>query len=137
MSSTQWGPVVVKVGQLHQRLDAGEASRGGEPRVCVSGDQMAGGGHLCDVDACLHRVVVVVGPGVAGVVANDVLGGCQRSGELGVVAMMAVVARVWHLHALCGMGRKLGTTAGPLDGRRHIGGEHRRRCMRASSRRRV
>ena len=77
------GQIPSQWGQTDRRLDAGEASRGGEPRVCVSGDQTAGGGHLRDADARPHRVVVAAGPGVAGVVAGDDLGGRRSSDEVG------------------------------------------------------
>ena len=76
-------------GQPHRRLDAGEANRGGEPRVCISGDQTAGGGHLRDAGGLARRVVQALGAGVAGVVAGVDLGGRRSSGELGVDATVA------------------------------------------------
>ena len=75
---------MVKVGQLHRRLDASEASSGGEPRVFVSGDQTAGGGHLCDAGGLVRRVVQALGAGVAGVVAGVDLGGRRSSGRSGL-----------------------------------------------------
>ena len=76
-----------------------------------------------------HRVVVVVGPGEAGVVAGVDLGGRRSSGELGVDATVGRVARAGHLRALRGAGRKLSTTAGPLGRWRHGGGAcGRARC---------
>jgi len=114
-------------GQTHRQLDAGEASCGGEPRVFVSGDQTAGRGHLCDADARPHRVVVAVGPRVAGVIAGDDLGGRRSPSELGVDATVAGEARARHLRTLHSTGRELSMTARPLGGRRHVGGGHRRR----------
>ena len=40
-------------------------------RDSSSGDQMAGGGHLRVADARPHLLVMVVGPGVVGIVAGD------------------------------------------------------------------
>ena len=136
-SVTLGGQILGQPGLIHRRLDAGEARRGGEVRDSSSGDRMAGGGHLRDADELAHRVVVAVGPGVAGVVAGVVLGGRRSSGELGVDATVAREARAGHLRALRGAGRKLSTTDGPLGGRRLVGGGHRRRRVRASKVRRL
>ena len=54
-----------------------------------------------------------------------------------VDATMAGEARAGHLCALRGAGRELSTTAGPLGGRRLVGGGHRRRRVRASKVRRL
>ena len=59
---------MVKVGQTHRRLDAGEASRGGEPRVLPTGLGLARGAQLRDADARPHPTVWWRGRGVAGVV---------------------------------------------------------------------
>ena len=73
----------VKLAGVDLGLVAGKARDGGGVRVSSSSDQMAGGGHLRDADTRPRRVVAVVGPGVAGVVACVDLGGRWRSGELG------------------------------------------------------
>ena len=44
---------------------------------------------------------------------------------------MAGEARARHLRVPGSAGRKLSTTAGPLGGRRHVGGGHRRRRVSA------
>ena len=97
-----------------------------------SGDQMAGGGHLRDAGTRPRRVVAAVGPGMAGVITGVDLGGRRSSGELGVDATVARVARAGHLRALRGAGRELSTTAGPIGGRRYVGDEHKRWPVRAS-----
>ena len=51
-----------------------------------SNDQKGGGGHPHVARDEPHPVVVVVGHGVAGNGADDDLGGCRSSGELGLVA---------------------------------------------------
>ena len=96
-------------------------------RFPSSGDQMAGGGRLRDAGTCPRRVVAAAGPKMAGVVTGIDRGGRRSSGELGVDATMAGEARARHLRVLGSAGRKLSTTAGPLGGRRHVGGDHRRR----------
>ena len=100
-------------------------------RVSSSGDQMAGGERLRDAGARPRRVVAAAGPKMAGVVTGVERGGRRSSGELGVDATVAGEARARHLHALRSAGRKLSTTAGPLGGRRHVGGGHRRRQVSA------
>ena len=52
-------------------------------------------------------MVVVVGPGVARVVAGVDLGGCRSLGELGAEATSGEAARAGHLRALRRVGRKL------------------------------
>ena len=61
---------MVKVGQTHRRLDAGEASRGGEPRVLPTGLGLARGAQLRDADARPHPTVVVARPGTSSAVAE-------------------------------------------------------------------
>ena len=56
---------MVKVGQTCRRLDAGEASRGGEPWVCVSGDKTVGRGHLKGAGAHPHPARHVAAAGTA------------------------------------------------------------------------
>ena len=70
MSWTQGGPAVVKVGQTHRRLDAGEASRGGEPRVLPTGLGLAREAQLRDADARPHPTVVVARPGTSSAAAE-------------------------------------------------------------------
>ena len=96
-------------------------------RVSSSGDQMAGGERLRDAGARPRRVVAAAGPKMAGVVTGVERGGRRSSGELGVDATVAGEARARHLRVPGSAGRKLSTTAGPLGGRRHVGGDHRRR----------
>ena len=118
------------LGQLagvNPRLVAGGARDGGGVRFPSSGDQMAGGGRLRDAGTRLHRVVAAAGPKMAGVVTGIDRGGRRSSGELGVDATVAGEARAGHLRVPGSAGRKLSTTAGPLGGRRHVGGDHRRR----------
>ena len=88
---------------------------------------MAGGGRLRDAGTRPRRVVAAAGPKMAGVVTGIDRGGRRSSGELGVDATVAGEAHARHLRALGSAGRKLSTTAGPLGGRRHGGGDHRRR----------
>ena len=132
MSLTQGGQTPGQPRLTRRRLDAGEARRGDEVGDSSSGDHMAGGGHLRDTGTLPRRLMAVDGPGVAGVISGVDLGGHRSSGELGVDATVGGAARAGHLLSLCGAGRKLSTTAGPLGGRRHVGGEHRRRRVRAS-----
>ena len=96
-------------------------------RFPSSGDQMAGGGRLRDAGTRPRRVVAAAGPKMAGVVTGIDRGGRRSSGELGVDATVAGEARARHLRVPGSAGRKLSTTAGPLGGRRHVGGDHRRR----------
>ena len=86
---TGGGPTVVNVGQTHRRLDAGEASRGGEPRVLPTRLGLARGAQLRDADARPHPTVVVVRPGSGRSGAGDELGGGRSSIELGLVAAVA------------------------------------------------
>ena len=109
------------------RLVAGGARDGGGVRFPSSGDQMAGGGRLRDAGARPRRVVAAAGPKMAGVVTGVERGGRRSSGELGVDATVAGEARAGHLRVPGSAGRKLSTTVGPLGGRRHVGGDHRRR----------
>ena len=88
---------------------------------------MAGGERLRDAGARPRRVVAAAGPKMAGVVTGVDRGGRRSSGELGVDATVAGEARAGHLRVPGSAGRKLSTTAGPLGGRRHVGGDHRRR----------
>ena len=88
---------------------------------------MAGGGRLRDAGTRPRRVMAAAGPKMAEVVTGVDLGGRRSSGELGVDATMAGEARARHLRALRSAGRELSMTAGPLGGRRHVGGGHRRR----------
>ena len=76
-------------------------------------------------------MVVVAGPVVARVIAGDDFGGSQSSGELRAEGTASEAARARHQQALRGVGIKRGTTAGPLSGRGHVGGEHRRRRVRS------
>ena len=96
-------------------------------RFPSSGDQMASGGRLRDAGTRPRRVVAAAGPKMAGVVTGIARGGRRSSGELEVDATVAEEARARHLRALGSAGRKLSMTAGPLGGRRHVGGDHRRR----------
>ena len=80
------GSTRVKLAGVDPGLVAGKARDGGGVRVSSSGDQMAGGGHLSDAGTRPRRVVWVVSPGVAGVVAGVDLGGRRGSGEVGVGA---------------------------------------------------
>ena len=66
---------MAKVGRTHRRLDAGEASRGGEPRVLPTGLGLACGAQLRDADARPHPTVVVARPGSGRSGAGDELGG--------------------------------------------------------------
>ena len=75
MSWTQGGPAVVKVGQTHRRLDTGEASRGGEPRVCVSSDQTAGRVHARGAGARPHPGRLAAAAGTAGARRKRARGG--------------------------------------------------------------
>ena len=75
---------MVKVGQTHRRLDAGEASRGGEPRVLPTGLGLARGAQLRDADARPHPTVVVARPGSGRSGAGDELGGGRSSGASGM-----------------------------------------------------
>ena len=84
---------MVKEGQTGRRLAAGKARRGGAVRNSCSGDQIDGGARLRDAGDVPHRVVVVVGLGVAGKGASNDLGGCQSLGELGLVARRRGKAR--------------------------------------------
>ena len=77
---------MVKRGQTDRRLAAGEARRGGAGRNSCSGDQIDCGARLRDAGEVPHRVVVVVGLGVAGNDAGDESIGYRSSGELGLVA---------------------------------------------------
>ena len=88
---------------------------------------MAGGGRLRDAGTRPRRVVAAAGPKMAGVVTGIDRGGRRSSGELGVDATVAGEARARHLRVPGSAGRKLSTTAGPLGGRRHVSGDHRRR----------
>ena len=119
------GSTRVKLAGVDPRLVAGGARDGGGVRFPSSGDQMAGGGRLRDAGARPRRVMAAAGPEMAGVVTGVDLGGRRSSGELGVDATVAGEARARHLRALRSAGRELSTTAGPLGGRRHIGGGHR------------
>ena len=89
---SNWGQTRVKLTGVDPRLVAGRARDGEGVRVSSSGDQMAGGGHLSDASTRSRRVVWVVGPGVAGVVAGVDLGGRRGSGEVGVGATVHVRA---------------------------------------------
>ena len=66
---------MVNVGQTHRRLDAGEASRGGEPRVCVSGDQTAGRVHARGAGARPHPGRLAAAAGTAGARRKRARGG--------------------------------------------------------------
>ena len=77
---------MVKRGQTDRRLSASEAKRGGGVRDSCSGDQIDGGARLRDAGEVPHRVVVVIGLGIAGKGADDESSGCRSSGELGLVA---------------------------------------------------
>ena len=90
-------------------------------------------GHLREDGDKPHLVVVVVGLGVAGNVAGDDFGSCRSSGELGVVATTSKAEWGWHLRALRCAVSKVDMSAGPLRGRRHVGGEHMWRWVRVSS----
>ena len=55
-------------------------------RVSCSGDQNDVGAHLRDAGSEPRRVVAVGGPGAAGIVAGDDLGGRRSSGEVEPIA---------------------------------------------------
>ena len=80
------GSTRVKLARVDPGIVAGKARDSGGVRVSSSGDQMAGGGHLSDAGTRPRRVVWVVGPRVAGVVAGVDLGGGRSLGELGTEA---------------------------------------------------
>ena len=117
------GSTRVKLAGVDAGLIAGKA----RVRVSSFAVQMAGGGRLRDAGTRPRRVVAAAGPRMAGVVTGIDRGGRRSSGELGVDATVDGEARARHLRALGSAGRKLSTTAGPLGGRRHVGGDHRRR----------
>ena len=79
----------VKLGSTRRRLAAGEARRGGEPRVCPTGRRLARGAQLRDADARPHPTVGVVRPGSGRSGAGDELGGGRNSVELGLIAAVA------------------------------------------------
>ena len=67
--------------------------RGEAVRDSRSGDLKDGRGHLRDVGAPPHRVVVVVGLGDATNIIVGDFGGCLSLGELRVVAKTSMKAR--------------------------------------------
>ena len=75
MSWTQGRGPSGSSGQPHRRLDAGEASRGGEPRVCVSGDQTAGRVHARGAGARPHPGRLAAAAGTAGARRKRARGG--------------------------------------------------------------
>ena len=74
---------MVKVGQTHRRLDAGEASRGGEPRVLPTGLGFARGLRLQRAGRLAHLVVVAAAAAVVGIDGGDQIGGGRSSGAVG------------------------------------------------------
>ena len=70
----------------YRRLAAGDQIRGGGSRDFAAGLYLARGDHLREAEGLPRRVVVVFGLRVVGKDASDDVGGCRRSGELGVVA---------------------------------------------------
>jgi len=75
MSWTQGGSRRGQSGSPHRRLDAGEASRGGAPRVCVSGDQTAGRVHARGAGARPHPGRLAAAAGTAGARRKRARGG--------------------------------------------------------------
>ena len=106
---------MVKVRQSHRRSAGGEARCGGGLRIWSFVDEIDSEDALHAARHAPHPMVLVAGRGEAGKDAGDDLGGCRSSGELGAVAVTALVARAGHLRALRNAGRKLGTTVGPLE----------------------
>ena len=113
---------MVKVGQTHRRLDTGEASRGGEPRVLPTGLGLARGAQLRDADARPHPTVVVARPGSGRSGAGDELGGGRSSGASGDGAAVRKQARRSATEALRDAGSALGACPGP-NGHRSITGD--------------
>ena len=122
---------MVKVGQTHRRLDAGEASRGGEPRVLPTGLGLARGAQLRDADARPHPTVVVARPGSGRSGAGDELGGGRSSGASGDGAAVRKRARRGFTEALRDAGSALGACPGPNGHRSYADVELRRRRVSA------
>ena len=114
---------MVKVVQTHRRLDAGEASRGGEPRVLPTGLGLARGAQLRDADARPHPTVVVARPGSGRSGAGDELGGGRSSGASGDGAAVRKRARRGATEALRDAGSALGACPGPNGHGRFTGDE--------------
>ena len=90
---------MVKQGQTHWRLDAGDDRRGGGLRKTPTGDHLRGGEALRDEETRPRLVVVVFGLGVVRKDAGDDVGGCRSSCELGVVARRHGRRSWWWLRA--------------------------------------
>ena len=102
-------------------MAADEARRGGVVRVSFSGDQMDGGGYLCDAGSEPRRVVVAVGLGVAGNDAGDERCGCRSSGEVELVARRHGEERAGVLWAPASAVSVLVTVVWLVGGRSHVG----------------
>ena len=113
---------MVNVGQTHRWFDAGEASRGGEPRVLPTGLGLARGAQLRDADARPHPTVVVAWPGSGQSGAGDELGGGRSSGASGDGAAVRKQARRSATEALRDARSALGACPGP-NGHRSITGD--------------
>ena len=79
----------------------------------------------------VRRVVVVVGPGTAGIDTSDEPCGCRSSGEAELVVIVALEERGQLLCDLHDVVSVLDASVGPFGHQSRVGGERRRRRVRA------
>ena len=107
------------------------ARRGGGARSRAVVLRSKLGWALWKAGAMVRQVVVVVGPGMAGIDAGDEPCGCRTSGEAKLVVAVALEERGQLLHDLHDAVSVLDASGGPFGRRSRVGGERKRRHVRA------